>query len=173
MAATAALRLNLTQSAISTKLRELEESLGVKLFERSTRRLSISTECYTSYHWLPALLKDIPLPGTEPRVVLDATHRPIEALMEGSLDIAIVKEPAPSRSTRATEHFAREHLITYDVPLENLTVYQEVLRPAGVLPKISRMPLTEAIVEMVQAEASRPRRIRDVIAKFAKSSASR
>jgi LysR family transcriptional regulator for metE and metH len=50
------------------------------------------------------------------------------------------------------EDFKDEHLIAYSVPREQLTVYQEVLAPSGIMPRaLSHVELTEAIVEMVKA----------------------
>jgi LysR family transcriptional regulator for metE and metH len=141
--------------------------------------LRISTECYTCYHWLPARIKDFQerFPGVEVRIAAEATRHPIPALLAGELEIAVTSYRPRERSLLvrplfddelvailAPSHrladrawlnaadFAAEHLITYSVPLENLTLYQEFLKPAGVKPgRISRVDLTEAMIEMVKA----------------------
>ena len=141
--------------------------------------LRISTECYTCYHWLPARLKafQASFPGVEVEIVVEATRRPVEALIAGELDLAIVSGAptqtavssrplfedelvailspehrlAPRRSLSPRD-FAAERLITYSVPIRQLGIYQQFFHPAGVVPaRVSRVDLTEAIVEMVKA----------------------
>lgn len=140
--------------------------------------LRISTECQTCYHWLPPLLKTFSLkyPRIEVQIVVEATHDPHSALLDGKIDLALVSAPArnnrlkyeplfrdelvvivgqnhPLRSrlfVRAGD-FVNEHLIVYSQVGDNRVV-QQVLVPAGVSPKrISSVQLTEAIVEMVMA----------------------
>ena len=213
----AAHRLHLTQSALSHQLRDVEDKLGVALFQRTARRmlltragerllesarrvldeleraeealrdegsqreglLRICTECYTCYHWLPSLLHAFQQksPRVEVRIVAEATRRPVEALLEGELDLAIVSDPIKNRkieleplfqdelflvtapnhplSRRAyvkAEDLADEHLILYCDDKRDLTIYQQVLIPAGVSPRrLSSVQLTEAILEMVKA----------------------
>ena len=141
--------------------------------------LRISTECYTCYHWLPAVLRPFnnEFPRIEVRIVAEATRRPVEALLDGKLDIAITSaavrnqklmfkplfkdelvvimspdHPFASRSFINARDFASEHLLVYALRNEELTIYQKVLNPAGVTPKrVSRVELTEAIIEMVKA----------------------
>jgi len=141
--------------------------------------LRISTECYTCYHWLPARLKAFhaSFPRVEVEIVVEATRRPIEAMLAGELDLAIVsglptqaavssralfedelvailnpEHPLAGRRYLSPHDFVHERLITYSVPTRLLTVYQQFLQPAGVNPaRISRVDLTEAIVEMVKA----------------------
>jgi len=49
--------------------------------------------------------------------------------------------------------FEPEHLLVYDAPRSDLSIFTEVLDPAGVVPReVSRVPLTEAILELVKAE---------------------
>jgi LysR family transcriptional regulator for metE and metH len=141
--------------------------------------LRISTECYTCYHWLPARLKafQASFPRVEVEIVVEATRRPVEALIAGELDLAIVSGApiqtavssrplfedelvailspehrlAPRRSLSPRD-FAAERLITYSVPIRQLGIYQQFFHPAGVVPaRVSRVDLTEAIVEMVKA----------------------
>src|SRR5215469_628545 len=56
--------------------------------------LRISTECYTCYHWLPDVMKEFrhKFPGVEVKIDADATHRPIQALLQGKLDLGIVTD---------------------------------------------------------------------------------
>jgi LysR family transcriptional regulator for metE and metH len=113
----------------------------------------------------------------EVRIVAEVTRRPLQALLEGKLDLAITStkirnqkiryrpifkdefiivvhpdHPLARQSFIRAEDFANEHLITYQAPKEDLTVFQEVLVPAGVQPREhSQIQLTEAIFEMVKA----------------------
>jgi LysR family transcriptional regulator for metE and metH len=140
--------------------------------------LRISTECYTCYHWLPDVMKNFrrKFPGVEVRIDAEATHRPIQALLQGKLDLGIVSEvrhdtrleyralfndevvaimsadhPLVSRPYLTARDFADQNLIMYVGPEES-TLFQKVLRPAGITPaRVSTVPLTEAIIEMVKA----------------------
>jgi LysR family transcriptional regulator for metE and metH len=141
--------------------------------------IRISTECNTCYHWLPAALDAFQQrhPGVDVQVVVEATHEPIPALLDGRIDIGIVSDPVrnarvateplfedelvavlPSdhRLRRAPflrpEDFVSENLMTYAAPREELTIFTDVLQPAGVRPrKWTPMQLTEAMIEMVRA----------------------
>ncbi len=144
--------------------------------------LRISTECYTCYHWLPSLLKRFneDFSNVDVRIVVEATHRPIQALLNGKLDLAIVgsnsapepnlryeplfqdelvvimppNHPLRSRRCVEAEDFAGENLFVYDLPVpdKEITVLKQVLLPAGISPKrLSRVQLTEAIIELVKA----------------------
>ena len=141
--------------------------------------IRISTECYTCYHWLPSVLKPFSreFPRVEVRIVAEATRRPIEALLDGRLDVAITSNSTRNRKLEVkplfkdemvvivspdhpfalrpyvvAKDFAAEHLLIYALPKEDLSVFQKVLSPAGVSPKhVSRVELTEAIIEMVKA----------------------
>jgi LysR family transcriptional regulator for metE and metH len=213
----AANHLNLTQSALSHQLRDIEDKLGAALFQRASRKmlltpagerllesarsvleelgraeeeirnraartrrlLRISTECYTCYHWLPPSLKVLngKHPNVQVRILADATRRPVQALLDGKLDLAITStkvrnrkliykplfrdevvvimrpdHPLARRPYLVARDFAGEHLIAYAVPKEELVLYQQVLVPAGVVPReFTQVELTEAIVEMVKA----------------------
>jgi LysR family transcriptional regulator for metE and metH len=209
--------LNLTQSALSHALLDLERRLGAPLFHRVGKRMvptavgerlvararrvlqllseteeealrianglegliRLSTECYTCYHWLPPLMQAFGqrFPNVEVRIVAEATRRPFRALLEGRIDLAIVHNTAPdARLKYATlfedelvvltppdHRFARqsfvspeelvgEHLLTYRLPLRDLSIYQQALGPAGVIPRrVTQIELTEALIEMVRA----------------------
>ena len=211
--AAASLKLHLTASALSHQLRDAEERLGGRLFQRRHRRLlltgagerllasarrvlaeieevengaeapedlvRLSTGCYTVYGWLPPVLREWQAehPRVELKIVLEATRQPIPSLLSGDLDLALTTEaprnarlmqtrlfddellllvPAghplarPNRPVSA-EELAREHLLVYDAPREQLDVFTRVLWPAGLEPRrVSRVPLTEALVELVR-----------------------
>ncbi len=148
-----------------------------------TRRdgiIRVSTECYTCYHWLPSHIREFNTqwPHVEVRIVLEATHEPHRALLDGRIDVGIVSshwknaklsyaplfkdELVVIASPRhrianlpfvTAEDFRGEHLILYDVPPQKLTLFQNVLVPAGVSPRlVSHVQLTEAIIEMVKGD---------------------
>jgi LysR family transcriptional regulator for metE and metH len=207
--------LNLTQSALSHQLADLERRLGVAVFARQGKRmvltpagerlrdaarpilgsvaaveaetrnvatqkeevLRLSTECYTCYHWLPAVMTEFrrKYPKVEPRIVAGATKRVVPALLKGMIDVAIVSDPVRDRRIQLTplfrdelvvivapthpwanrrsvepRDFADEHVFTYASRSES-TLFQKVLIPAGVTPREhSSVELTEAMVEMVK-----------------------
>jgi LysR family transcriptional regulator for metE and metH len=141
--------------------------------------LRLSTECYTCYHWLPALLKvfNQKYPRVEVQIIVEATRDPHKALLEGKIDLALVSSsiknsklvykplfqdelvvimskahPLASRAFVKAEDLRHEHLIIYSAPEESLAI-QQVLAPAGISPKkLSSVQLTEAIIEMAKAD---------------------
>jgi LysR family transcriptional regulator, regulator for metE and metH len=140
--------------------------------------LRLTTECYTCYHWLPALLTRYRkrFPRVEVRIDVEATRRPIERLLAGRIDLALVSSPVRDRRIVVTpvfddelvviaapsHPFARrthvrpadmhgETLLVYP-PREESTVLNEVLLPAGAVPaRVEEVMLTEAITELVKA----------------------
>jgi LysR family transcriptional regulator, regulator for metE and metH len=172
-------RLHLTQSALSHQLRDLEERLGTPLFLRLNKRtIRLSTECYTCYHWLPAHLKEFhqSYPAVEVKIVVEATHRPLQALLDGKLDLAIVSScprdkrvvyrplfkdelvaimppahPLAAKPYLQAKDFADQNVFLY-VPPKESTLFRLFFNPAGVTPaRVSEVQLTEAIIEMVKA----------------------
>jgi LysR family transcriptional regulator, regulator for metE and metH len=143
--------------------------------------IRLSTGCYTAYPWLAAVLRSFQPrhPSVEVRIVLEATRRPVEALLRGELDLALTSDlhasggarlrvfplfadelvllaprdhPLAARGRVRAEDLRDEHVIVYDAPREDLDVFTKVLWPAGVEPrKVSRVPLTEAMIELVRA----------------------
>ena len=207
--------LNLTQSALSHQLRDIESRLGAALFlrvgkrmmltpagerllrsadevleaiertEDSIRQLSgadrgllrISTECYTCYHWLPALLKRYRRahPNVDVRIDAEATSDPLPHLLGGRLDVAVVSDPVRDRRLVARPIFSDEMVIIVDPrhplagkpfvtaedmasetllmysPKEDSTIYR-LLAAEGVAPASCHViQLTEAITEMTKA----------------------
>lgn len=158
---------------------EAAEAEVSQLARPSQGMLRLATECYTAYHWLPGVLRRFTSkhPGVEVRIAVEATRRPVDALLSGELDLGIVSEPVKHRrltgaplfedellAVMAPDHplakkavlqagdFAREHVLLYSIPLTESTLFQQVLVPAGVTPaRVSRVELTEAMVEMAKA----------------------
>lgn len=209
--------LNLTQSAISHQLMGLERRLGIRLFHRLGRRMTltapgerlllasertlselhaaedellrsaqgrtallrVSTECYTTYHWMPRIIRTFGErhPGIDLRIVAEATPNPIAALLEGVIDVAVMMRRcggrhvrnwplfedelvvimAPTHPLAAQAHvdvtdFAHETLFVYGSLEERSSFLGGLLRDAGISPgKVSRIQLTEAIIELVAA----------------------
>lgn len=169
----------LLQSArgVLEELERAEEELA-QMAQSKRGTLRLSTECYTCYHWLPAKLKEFSrrYPAVEVRIVVEATRRPLAALLDGKLDLAVVsccpRDPRiiyrplfsdelvailppdhklASRPYLRARDFADQHLILYVAP-EDSDLFRLLLKPAGVQPaRLSQVQLTEAIIEMVKA----------------------
>jgi LysR family transcriptional regulator for metE and metH len=208
-------RLNLTQSALSHQLREIEDRLGVQLFLRVGRKLvpteaaaklaragrgiltsvldaedelidrakgtrgtlRITTECYTCYYWLPPLLKrfEALYPHVRVEIVPEATGRATEALLDGTVDLALTTVPVREDArttplfddelmlvTSADHRLARrpfitpadlvnERLILYTPP-EASAFYKQFFGDSGVAPReVVEVHLTQATVAMIAA----------------------
>ena len=139
--------------------------------------LRLSTECYTVYHWLPPRLRlfQMQFPEVDFQLVIEATDRPFEALLDGKLDLAIVCDPIRNSKIRYTplfedevviivppghrmadrkyaelHDFSGENLILYP-PKEDSSLLTRFLAPAGIAPrKIVEVMLTDVIIEMVR-----------------------
>jgi len=170
-------RLLRTARQVLDEMKRAEDHISQMAANRQGA-LRISTECYTCYHWLPDVMKEFrrKFPGVEVKIDAEATHRPIQALLQGKLDVAIVSDERRDKqllyralfedefvAVMSTDHplverpyltardFADQNLILYVSPEES-TVFEKILRPAGVTPaRVSTVPLTEAIIEMVKA----------------------
>lgn len=141
--------------------------------------IRLVTECYTAYHWLPPVLAKFreKWPHVDFQVRPEATAKPLEALVEGAVDVAVVHRHPPMDRVRyhplfedelllvlwpdhrlaerdyvCAADFREEHLLVYSSASADSTVERDVLRPAGIQPRqITRIQLTEAIVELVKA----------------------
>jgi LysR family transcriptional regulator for metE and metH len=141
--------------------------------------IRVCAQCNTGYHWLPPVVDAFRRrhPAVDVAIATDCTTRPVEALLEGRLDLAIVTEAVRDRRVRvrplfddehaalgAPDHpfasracvrpadFAGERLLLYSGSTADSFTIQRILRPAGVEPeRISFVMLTEAILEMVKA----------------------
>ena len=168
-----------TANEILEKLSVTEKEIKQLIFGE-TGEIKISTECYSSYHWLPSVLKQFHLlyPNIELKIVTEATHYPLQKLQENVIDIAITSDPLKNENITyielfqdemvmvvseshiwtnkkfvIAEDFSDEHLLIHSLPLETVTVHQFVLSPANITPKkITPLPLTEASIEMVKAD---------------------
>jgi LysR family transcriptional regulator, regulator for metE and metH len=141
--------------------------------------IRISTECYTCYHWLPPVLKKFHhrFPKVELSIDAEYTHRPIEALLDGRLDVAILNCTAPPRnpSLKLMEMFEDEMVLVMApnhrlaaqslispkdlagetaliYPPREESTYLSILRKAGVeAERVMEIQLTEGIIELAAA----------------------
>lgn len=169
-------RLLTSARRVLGELRVVEDDIG-RLAANQQGVIRVSTECYTCYRWLPALLKSFheAWPGIDVEIVPEATRRTIEALHERAIDVGLVHRVPRDRRLRLVPLFedemvvvtpqdhrlaakkwveaadlAGEHLILHSPVAESF--FAETVLAAGVQPrKFSQVILTEAIVEMVRA----------------------
>ena len=161
------------------QVRAYEEQALAGDFSAAHGTIRLATECYTAYHWLPAVLKIFRdrWPGVELRIAPEHTALPVAAVKEGALDLALVHRRVADRRIRfeplfddelvavvapthpwarksfvPVQDFAAEHLIIYSTADGTTTVTRDVLDANGVAPLgITRIQLTEAILELVRA----------------------
>jgi LysR family transcriptional regulator for metE and metH len=179
MVATAAgERLLATSRRVLDEIAATEEEIR-RLGANSAGVIRVCAQCNTGYHWLPPLLEAFRRshPDVEVSIAIECTARPLQALLEGRLDVAILTEPVRHPHVRVRPLFEDEHaaIVVPDHPFakrpfvrpqdladERLFIYssspddsftiQQILRPAGVVaPRVSFVMLTEAILEMVKA----------------------
>jgi LysR family transcriptional regulator for metE and metH len=141
--------------------------------------IRVATQCNTGYHWLPPLLATFNRkhPRVNISILPDATDRPVAALLDGRLDLAILTDPTSDPRLRVRRLFAdemvalvsrdhalarrtwvsvrelaAEHLLLYSSSPDESFVLQRVLAPAGLAPsRLSFIMLTEAMIEMARA----------------------
>lgn len=150
------------------------------LMSGETGQIRLGTECYTSYHWLPGLLRNFRQEYPHVEVVLNieaAQQSFVRVLLGGQVDAVITSNPIDDPNVEyvelfqdelvavvpaghpwaelpyvTAEDFRDENLIIYSLPLSSATVYQQVLAPAGVSPrKVLPVPYTEAAMELAKA----------------------
>ena len=161
------------------EVESLERDLVAETTAGDAGVVRLATECYTCYHWLPGVVTAFrqEWPRVDVRIIAEATANPVRALLDGALDLAIVAGEVDERRLGCTslfedeqvvvvapnhplaaqafvepEDLRDEHLILYTTHSSESSVLREVLRPAGVEPRqLTRVQLTEAIVELVKA----------------------
>jgi LysR family transcriptional regulator for metE and metH len=159
-------------------LQRVEEDVR-QLAEQREGVIRVATQCNTGYHWLPPLLAAFRRkhPRVSISILPDSTDRPVEALLDGRLDIAILTSDTSDPRLRLRRLFAdemvalvsrnhalaartwlsprdlaAEHLLLYSSSPEESFILQRVLRPAGLAPaQLSFIMLTEAMIEMARA----------------------
>ena len=165
-------------AAGETILKELElVKQRIKILnDEESGEIRVTTECYTSYHWLSKFMKDFKsdYPEVVVRINADATFKTVTSLLNNEIDIGILEENTNSklqyyplfndefyalvsedhdwagRKTVRQENFADESYIMYNIPCEESTIYSMLFKERR--PKeLYKIGLTEAIVEMVKA----------------------
>lgn len=165
---------------ILVELQELKTDL--KNFKSGkTGKLNISTQCYTTYHWLPSIIKEFKekSPDIFIHINSEATHNPIDYLLKGELDVGIVKTnsshakihyhpifeddlmvimPADHALTQKRvikiKDFHNEELImsSYNAQDKDIVLIENLLQIEKVSPRIIHKVLyTDAIIEMVSS----------------------
>jgi len=163
---------------VLAELDETEDEIR-RMMDGESGTIRISTECYTSYHWLPPVLKKFKseFPNVEIEIVFEATHHPVEKLLAGELDLAITSNPEhpeqiefiqlfsdemlavvshqhpwAKREYVVSEDFQDATLIIHSLPLDTVSIFRTQLTPKGLQPKkLIILPLTEASIELVKA----------------------
>jgi LysR family transcriptional regulator for metE and metH len=141
--------------------------------------IRVCTQCYTGYHWLAGLLTTFTTrhPNVTVNVAADATDRPVDALLDGRIDLAILIDPLKDRRLRirrlfddemvaivakthplarrawvAPETLAAEHLLLYSSDPQDSFAFRRILEPNGLKPaRVSFIMLTEAMIELARA----------------------
>lgn len=165
---------------ILSEFAELEKTLaGIKAEKKEWVR--ISTSCYTSYHWLPAVVKLFRKqhPDATVNIVMEATQNPLAFLENGKLDIAVTDtKPVLPAAYKTSFLFEDEFLLIvspesrytslnrltagafngadmfiYDMNEQNSTAINSFIKPNNIrLNSIVKMQLTEGLIEMVSAD---------------------
>jgi LysR family transcriptional regulator for metE and metH len=171
-------RVRASARRVLEDLRRAEDDLAA--MAAGTRGvLRLCTECNTGYHWLPPLLHEFHrgFPQVDVHIKVEATNRPLQALLDGEIDLAVITSTArdariatekifedelmavvapthPFAARRFIEpsDFSTEHLILHRADRRESYTFSRILVPAGVEPaRLSEVPLTEAILELIRA----------------------
>ena len=169
-----------TSEKILAEIKSLEEDIN-NYKNGKTGNLSISMQCYTAYHWLPGIIKYYKKqwPDINIQILSDATRRPLEYLMNGDLDIGIIRTQMvntkiryePIFEDRLTAVICKDHplaqkdvihisdfhdqeliLPLYDPSYQDTPVIESLIQSQHVKPKtLHRIHYTDATIEMVNA----------------------
>ena len=168
--------------AAARKILPLVENVDLelkKIASGEVGQLRVCTECFTCYHWLPALIKkfNLEFPNIDIQIITENVSEPLSLLRNGKVDVALVhryekdnnldyvelfrdemvllmsaRDALTQYPVILPEHFSNQVLITHSAKGKQGMVFREVLNPAGVdVRKIVYVQLTEAVVEMVRA----------------------
>ncbi|MGN6178032.1 MAG: LysR family transcriptional regulator [Mucilaginibacter sp.] len=165
---------------ILAEIKNLEEDIN-NYKQGKTSKLSISMQCYTAYHWLPGIIKYYKSrwPDINIQIMSEATRRPLEYLMNGDLDIGIIRtqmvntkiryepifedsltaviskdHPLAKKDVIEIADFHNEELILplYDPSYQDTPMIEALIQAQQVKPKtLHRIHYTDATIEMVNA----------------------
>lgn len=98
-----------TANVVLDKLMKAEFQIK-KMVLGEVKEIRLSTECYSSYHWLPSVLKQFHniYPNVEIKIVTEATHYPWLKPKEGFIDITINSDPVKDSNIKYIELFQDE-----------------------------------------------------------------
>jgi len=97
----AADRLGVAKSAVSRRLKELEEHLGVELFHRTTRQMNLTDNGRAFYHQCVRILEDV----LEAELTTSQAH----GTLKGSLKVALPSSFGLMHMGPAINEFLKEH----------------------------------------------------------------
>ena len=162
-------------------LGELERAeISVKKYANGNAgSLRIATECYTCYHWLPALMMKFnkEFPNVDIEIMPEYANEPVNHIIDGKLDLAVMSGHIDNPNIKLTElfrdelmvvvpadhpwtqkkyvearDFESENVIIHSLPIESVTFFRKVLIPENVQPrKVMPIQVTEAAMEMIKA----------------------
>lgn len=143
------------------------------------QRMRVATECFAIYHWLPKLMPRLSAnyPQLELRLAVQEAKYPIEALLKGKLELALVSSkvehpalvveplfedewcvlvpathPLQRRKYLRPAELAKYPLYCHEASPQDAARFQRVLSAEKVvISDIQTVPLTEVLVELVSA----------------------
>ena len=167
-----------TAKNISRELETVQQEIRKRTHGESGR-IRICTECYTTYHWLPAVIKTFNLRYPNIEVVINTENpvKPLQLLTDGKVDLVLVFRRNKDEDIAFTEIFSdelhavvsrnhpwalKEYVVPSDFKHETLILhhrnyqhsflFESVFTKMQVQPKkVIHLPLTEANIEMVRA----------------------
>jgi len=114
---------------ILAEIKSLQEDISNSK-NGKTGKLNISMQCYTAYHWLPGLIKSYKKtsPDINIHIVSEASKRPLEHLLRGDLDVALVRTQMTNMKIYY-EPVLEDQLVVV-VSKDNLLAYKRVFEIA-------------------------------------------
>ncbi|MEL6558554.1 MAG: LysR family transcriptional regulator [Bacteroidota bacterium] len=167
-----------TSEKLLTSMHKLDRQLQ-EIRGGTKKTIRLSTECYTTYHWLPGVVNDFKKEHSEVRIqiVIEATKSPIQYLLDGLIDLAILSKTVNDPSIQFEQlvqdemvaivskdnplavqkeidlkDLGSENLILYDVSDDKNYVLNNILKKnTELVHSIQKVQLTEAIIQLVRA----------------------